>query len=162
MISKKMQKALNEQINREFGAAYHYLAMAAAFETKSLGGFAHWMQAQSREEIEHAMKIYNHINERDGEVVLDAIDKPQVKVTTPKSAFQKALELEQANTKAINELYAMAVKENDYPAQIMLQWFIDEQVEEESSVQEVIDHLDLAQETPSAILILNGRLGQRE
>jgi ferritin len=161
-MKKSIQEGLNKQVNHELNAAYHYLAMAAHFEAESLGGFAKWMLMQSKEEVEHAMRIYEHVNDRGGKVLLDAVAKPDAKFDSVLDVFRKALKLEQNNTKAIHSLYELAVKEGDYPAQTMLHWFIDEQVEEESLMEDVIAQLEMAGDSGSAILMLNARMGDRK
>ncbi|MGD8474238.1 MAG: ferritin, partial [Anaerolineae bacterium] len=132
-LSKKMQDAINEQIREELASAYIYLSMAAYCESINLQGFAHWMQAQSNEEMEHAMKFYGYVNERGGRVVLGALEQPPIEFDGPVDVFEKTLAHEQYITDRIHKLYALAVEENDYASLGILQWFVDEQVEEENS-----------------------------
>ncbi|MBI4811485.1 MAG: ferritin, partial [Ignavibacteriales bacterium] len=131
MINKSMQDAINSQINEELYSSYLYLAMAAHFDAINLSGFAHWMKVQSDEERSHAMKFYNYIYDRGGRVSLKTIPQPPAKFKSPLDVFKQVLEHEQKITKLINKLYELAIKEKDYPTEMMLHWFINEQVEEE-------------------------------
>ncbi|MCX8104161.1 MAG: ferritin [Candidatus Bipolaricaulota bacterium] len=162
MLSKRMQTALNEQIVRELESAYVYLSMCAYFEAQNLRGMAHWMRLQAQEEIKHAMKIFDFVNDRGGRVELGAIEKPPVEFKSPLEAFQKALAHEQKITKCINDLYDLADDEDDYPTEVMLQWFIDEQVEEEKSASEVVEQLKLVGDNGAGLLVLDQKLGQRQ
>ena len=162
MLSDKLQSALNEQIKHELYSAYLYLAMSAHFESKSLPGFAKWMRKQFEEEMEHAMKIYDFIHDCGGTVKLQAIEQPPAEFGTPLEAFQQALEHEKFITDRINELYKLALSENDYPTQIMLQWFIEEQVEEEKTASDIVEQLKLTENHGPAILMMDHRLGKRE
>ena len=129
MLSKKMQDAINEQIKNELYSGYLYLAMAAYAEDQNLPGFAHWMKAQCQEEVEHAMKFFDYITERGGRVELGAIDQPPVEFESPTQIFEMTLEHERKVTALINSLYELALAEKDYPTQVLLHWFIEEQVE---------------------------------
>ncbi len=162
MIPKAMQDAMNEQIKNELYSAYLYLSMSAHFESKTLGGFAKWLRLQAQEELEHAMKFYDFILERGGEVTLKAIDQPPSSWNSNLEAFQQVLEHEQKVTKLIHDLYELALKEKDYPSQVMLQWFIDEQVEEEKNATEVIEKLKMIEAHGTAVLMLDHELGKRE
>jgi len=133
MIGKAMQDAMNDQINKELFSSYLYLSMAAYFENKNLMGFAHWMRVQEGEEREHAMKFYDFILERGGQVVLKAIDAPATTWNSNLELFREVAKHEGEVTASINTLYELALAEKDYPAQVMLQWFINEQVEEEKN-----------------------------
>ena len=150
MINKSMQDAMNDQINKELYSSYLYLSMAAYFEDKNLPGFARWMRIQEAEEREHAMKFYDFILERGGKVTLKTID-------APKTEWKSTLEV----TASIHALYELALKEKDYPAQVMLQWFITEQVEEEKNAAEIVANLKLIEERGTAVLMLDHRLGKR-
>lgn len=161
MLSPTMQDALNAQINLEFTSAYAYLAAAAHFEAASLPGLAGWMRQQYAEEIEHALRLFDHLHDRGGRVRLGAIAEPRADFARPLDAFQMALGHEQKVTASIHNLYALAAKENDYATQTMLQWFITEQVEEEKNVGQVVDWLMLAGDAPAALLMLDQKLGQR-
>lgn len=161
MLSKEMQGALNAQITREFHASYLYLAMSAYCETKSFEGFAKWLQLQSQEEWEHGMRLYKHILDRGGTVVLDAIEAPPSEFGTPLEVFEKVLAHEQKVTKLIDELYAKAAEEKDYATQIELQWFVTEQVEEERNAEHIIALLKMVDAREAALLVLDKHLGKR-
>ena len=161
MINKPMQDAMNEQINKELFSAYLYLSMAAYFEEKNLSGFGNWMRVQAEEEREHAMKFYDFILERGGRVFLKAIDAPKTDWSSNLEAAEEVAAHEAKVTASINALYELALKEKDYPAQIMLQWFITEQVEEEKNAAEVVANLKLIEERGTAVLMLDHRLAKR-
>ncbi|UCG58223.1 MAG: ferritin [Phycisphaerales bacterium] len=161
MISKKMVEALNDQINAELYSAYLYLSMEAYFESKNLTGFAKWMRAQTQEEVVHAMKIYDFVNERGGRVALKAIEQPPTEWKSPLAAFEAAYKHEQLVTGLINNLVNLAVAEKDHATNSFLQWFVDEQVEEETSVDNVVQNLKMAQDAPGALFMLDRELGQR-
>ncbi len=162
MLSKELEQALNDQINYELGAMYAYMAMAAWLEQANLTGCAKWMGKQAFEEYEHAMKIYEHVFDRGGNVTYQAIAKPNNTFKDVRDVFENGLKLEQGNTANINKLYEAALGAKDYPAQIMLQWFIDEQVEEEKSFADILAQLDMIQDNPAGLLMFDGRLGSRE
>ncbi len=161
MLSKKIETLLNKQINYEFTAAYNYLAMKAWFENANLAGFANWMQHQAVEELQHAMKLFQFVCDRGGQVKLESVDKPAGGYKTPREVFAKATQLEKGNTKSINDLYAAAVADSDYATESHLKWFIDEQVEEEKTTREIEELLDIVGDSRSALLQLNHQLGQR-
>ncbi len=161
MLDQKIEAALNKQINHEISAGHSYLAMAAYFETLSLAGFARWMQTQQHEEMDHAMRLFRYVADRGGRVVLDALAKPHSDFSSVLQVFERALALEQLNTKAIHDLFALAVQAKDYPTQSHLKWFIDEQVEEEKIMQDVISRLSIAGEDKAALLILDQEMAQR-
>lgn len=162
MFSKKMQKALNDHLNAELYAAYLYLAMAAYFESTHLPGFANWMRMQSREEMGHAMRFYEYINERGGRVELQAIDKPPVNFKSPLAVFEQALKHERVVSKEIDKLFDMARKEKDYASEVFLQWFVTEQVEEEKSAEAVVEALKMIGDQRPALLMYDRELGQRQ
>lgn len=162
MLSQAMQKAINEQIRDELYSAYLYLSMAAYFEDASLPGFGHWMRLQSQEEVEHAMKFYDFVNERGGRVTLHAIDQPPVAFDSPLDIFEMTLEHERKVTAKINGLYELALEESDYPAQVMLHWFIEEQVEEEDSAGEILETLRMIGDRTQGLLMLDRELARRE
>lgn len=161
MFSKKSQKAMNDHLNAELYAAYLYLAMAAYFESAHLPGFANWMRLQSREEMGHAMRFYEYINERGGRVVLQAIDQPPVDYKSPLDVFERTLEHECAVTVEINKLYDLALKEKDYASEVFLQWFVTEQVEEEKSAGEVVEALKMIGKDKAGLLMYDRELGKR-
>lgn len=161
MINKPMQDAMNEQINKELFSSYLYLSMAAYFEAKNLSGFSHWMRVQADEEREHAMKFYNFILETGGNVVLKAIDAPKTEWNSNLEVAEEVAAHEAKVTASIYALYELALKEKDYPAQMMLQWFITEQVEEERNAAEIVADLKLIEERGTAVLMLDKQLGKR-
>ena len=161
MIGKKMQDALNDQINAELYSAYIYLAMAAYFESENLAGCAAWMRVQVQEETAHAMKLFDFVNERGGRVVLKAIDEPAKEWKTPLAAFKAAYEHEQYITGRINDLVDLAIKEKDHATNAFLQWFVNEQVEEETSVDNIVQNFRMAEKAPGALFMMDRELGQR-
>lgn len=160
-LSKKMQDALNEQIREELASAYIYLSMAAYCESINLSGFAHWMQAQSNEEMEHAMKFYGYIHGRGGRVVLEALEQPPVEFAGPVDVFEKTLAHEQYITGRIHNLYGMALEEKDYASLSTLQWYVDEQVEEEESATEILELLKMAGDKGQGLIMLDRHLARR-
>lgn len=161
MIKKTMTKAFNKQINEEVYSSYLYLSMAAYFDSVSLGGFSHWLKLQAQEEMFHAMKFYHHIVERGGEVELDAIAKPDLTWASPLAAYEAALNHEYHISKCINDLMELAQKEKDFAAQNLLNWFVEEQVEEEASFTDVVDQLKMIGDKSHALLQFNKEMGQR-
>jgi len=161
MINKKVQDAINVQIKNEFYSAYLYLSMAAHFEAANLLGFAKWMRIQSQEEMDHAMKFFDYLNDRGGRVTLFAIDQPPSEWKSNMEVFQQVYEHEQKVTGMINQLYELAVKESDYPSQVLLQWYITEQVEEEKNASFIIDQLQMIEDRDTAVLMLDKQLGKR-
>lgn len=152
MIGERMRTAMNEQIMHETFSAYLYVSMAAYFHDAGLDGMAQWMKAQAQEEVGHALRFFNHINERGGRIELQAIERPESTWSSPLAAFEAALEHEKFITSRIEELAQIADKENDRAAGIMLQWFVTEQVEEEDSVSKVINTLELVGEGGPGLL----------
>jgi ferritin len=161
MISKKVEQALNGQMNAEFYSAYLYLSMAAYFDSVDLGGFANWMQVQFQEELSHGMKFFNHICERGGKVDLKAIEGPPTEWDSPLGAFQSTLEHEQKVTGLINELVFLARGEKDNATEIFLQWFVNEQVEEEDNASTILGQLKLIKDSPQALFMMDKEMGQR-
>lgn len=161
MISKKMEKALNTQINEELFSAYLYLSMSAWFESINLKGFAGWMRIQAQEEVGHAMKIYGFIQERGGKVSLQAIKGPEIAWESPLAAFEGAYKHERHITGCIDKLVNQAITEKDHATSNFLQWFVGEQVEEEASADEVVQMLKLAGKQPGALFMIDRELGQR-
>ncbi len=161
MPSKAVERAVNEQIGKEFYSAYLYLAMSADFAERNLPGFAHWMRMQYREELAHAVKLFDYLIESGGRVVLQAIDKPPSGFASPLEVMEQSLMHEREITASITGLYELALKEKDYPAQLMLQWFITEQTEEERAVTDIIARLKLAGDNASAFLLIDRELATR-
>lgn len=162
MISKTMQDAINEQINRELYSSYLYLAMAAHFEAATLPGFAHWMRIQSGEETVHAMKLYDHLLERGGTVELKTIAAPPTDWKSTIEIQREVLNHEEQVTASIYEVYEVALAEKDYAAQVLLHWFINEQVEEERNASEIVRQLQRVEARETAVLMLDHRLSKRE
>lgn len=162
MISDAVQNAMNEQIKNELYSAYLYLAMSAHFEAVSLPGFAKWTRMQADEEREHAMKFFDFINDRGGHVELRAIEAPPRSFGAPLEVFQMVLEHERKVSAMIHRLYETALKENDYPSQVMLHWFIDEQVEEEKNAGFIVDQLQMVEDRQTALINLDHHVGKRE
>jgi ferritin len=161
MISKKIQQAFNDQINAETHSAYLYWSMVAYFESINLKGFASWMRCQIQEEMVHATKFFDFINERGGRVALTAIESPATEWDSPLAAFEAAYAHEQYITGRIDDLVKLAREENDNAAGIFLQWFVTEQVEEEASADEVVQQLKLMAGAPGGLFMLDRELGQR-
>jgi len=161
MISKIMQDAINEQINKELYSSYLYLSMSSYFADKNLSGFATWLRVQVDEEREHGMKFYDHLVDRGGRVALKAIALPHSEWKSSLEAFKEVQSHEAAVTASINALYELALKEKDYPTQVLLQWFITEQVEEEKNAAEIVQQLELIDAHGTAVLMLDHRLGKR-
>jgi ferritin len=161
MMKETMQKAVNNQINAEMYSSYLYLSMEAYFQSINLGGFAAWMRAQVQEELMHAMKFYNFVHERGGQVTLEAIAKPDATWTSPLVAFEAIFKHEQHVTSLINDLVDLAISEKDHATNIFLQWFVTEQVEEEASVGAVVEKLRMVQDNPSGLFMMDAELGKR-
>lgn len=161
MISKKMEAALNEQINAELYSAYLYLSMEAYFHSLNLSGFANWMRVQTQEELAHATKLYDFVNERGGRVLLKAIAQPPAEWDSPVAVFEAIFKHEQKVTGLINELVNLAIEEKDHATNTFLQWFVNEQVEEESSADNVLQQLKLMENAPGGQFLMDRELGQR-
>lgn len=160
-LSQTVQEAMNEQLKHEFDSAYIYLSMAAYCESASLPGFAHWLGAQAREEVAHALKFYTFIHDRGGQVQLRALDQPPVDFASPLAIFEGALAHERKISGLINQLYGLAAREQDYASQAFLQWFVTEQVEEEKITSQVVERLKLAGDSKHALLLIDRELGER-
>lgn len=161
MLKQRMQDALNKQINAEFEASYLYLSMSAYFESINLPGFANWMKIQAQEELTHAMKIFRFVNDRGGRVILTAISKPETEWKTPLDAFEGALAHEQKVTGMIDNLVDIATEEKDHASRSMLNWFVDEQVEEEANASEIAEKLKLIGDKGQGLLMLDRDLASR-
>jgi len=162
MLSKKMLDALNKQVNAELYSSYLYQAMSAHFSAENLKGMARWMALQAQEEHGHAMKIYNFILERGSRVALAAIDAPPASWKSPLAAFEAAYKHEVQVTKAIDGLVKLARAENDNATEVMLQWFVTEQVEEEAQTSEIVQSLKLIGDSPGPLFMYDSVLGRRE
>jgi len=161
MVKQEVQDAINDQIRAEFYASYLYLGMMTYFEARSLPGFGHWMRLQAKEEVTHAMRLVDFLLDRGGHVDLQTIERPKLEYESPLDVMRSALAHEEKVTASINDLYALAVAHNDYPAQVLMQWFVSEQVEEEKNAGEIVDQLELAAGSASALFVLDGRLADR-
>jgi ferritin len=160
-LDKNVLKAMNEQVNKELFSSYLYLSMSAYCESEGYPGCAKWLKVQSDEESGHGMKLYHFIHERGGRVELEAIDKPKADFKNLSHLFTQVLEHEQKVSASITALYETAMKAHDYPTQIMLQWFITEQVEEEKNANEIIDLLKKVGDSPVSLIMFDRQLGAR-
>jgi len=161
MISTKIEKKLNDQINAEYWSAYFYLSMAAYFENKTLPGFANWMKVQYHEEISHVLKFFDYINERGGRVLLKPIDAVKTEWKDEIEVFEDTLKHEQKVTGLINNLVNIALEEKDHATHNMLQWYVSEQVEEESNVDEILQQIKMLEGNKHGLLMLDRELKQR-
>jgi len=161
MISQKIQKALNEQLNAEFYSSYFYLSMSAYFESKDLQGFAQWFRLQADEEYAHAMKIFDYVYQIGGEVKLMKIDGPKTNWDSFLEVFQDTFEHEQKVTKSINDLLELAYAEKDHATVNFLQWFVSEQVEEEATAQQNVKKMEMIGDDKAGLFMIDKELGGR-
>ena len=161
MLNKKLEEALNAQINAEFWSAYLYLSMSSDMSDKGRAGVANWLAIQFKEEQDHAMKFFNYVISRGGKVTLKPIEKVDTEWKSPLAAFEQTLQHEEKVTSLINDLYALAEQEKDYATQSMLKWFIDEQVEEEENAKAIIDTLKLIGDNGYGLYQLDKELATR-
>jgi ferritin len=161
MLTEKVQNALNDQFNAELYSSYLYLSMHAYFKSVSLDGFANWMYQQAKEELLHAMKFYNFINQRGGRARTAAVAEPPSEWESPLAVFEETLSHERKVTGLINDLVETANKEHDHATQIFLQWFVTEQVEEEESAGGVLERLKLMQDHAGGIFMIDRELANR-
>jgi ferritin len=161
MIKKAVSDALNEQINAEFHSAYLYLSMAAYFLSEGLSGYANWMRIQYQEELAHANRIFDYVNERNGIVKLSPIGEVQVEFTGITDAFERTLIHEQIVTGLINRLMDISIQESDHATRSFLQWFVDEQVEEEANVKQILDNLKLIKGEGQGLLMMDREMQAR-
>ncbi len=159
MLNKKIEKAFNIQLNNELFSSYLYLAMAAYLEDKNLKGMASWQQKKAQEEITHAMKFYNYINDKGGRVTLYKIETPKGEYNSITQVFEEGYKHECKITKNIYELATLSEKEKDYASKVFLDWFIQEQVEEESTAMEVLGKIKLVKTDSAALYMLDKELG---
>lgn len=162
MLSKKMEEALNRQINEEVYSAFLYLSMASYFANLNLMGFYNWLYVQFHEEMEHAKKFLNYIIERGGRVILSEIKKPQLEWQSPRDAFEAVLKHEKYITSKIYELVDIAESEKDRATFAMLQWFVNEQVEEEAHATEILAKLEMIGDHKQGLLMLDRELSARK
>ncbi len=161
MISKKMEAELNEQMNKEFYSAYLYLAMSAYCNSIGLPGFSHWMRMQYEEETLHVTRMYDYILDQGGTVHLKAVEEPPKEYGTPVEIFQTTLEHEQFVTQSIHNLMSLAVDERDYASQTFLQWYVTEQVEEESNVNDILSPLKMVGDDKGGLMMVDQKLAGR-
>lgn len=161
MLSEKMIEALNKQINKEMYSAYLYMSMSAHSTYIGLKGFANWFMVQYQEEMTHAMRIYDYINDQGGQVKLAAIEQPPAEFKSPLDMFEKTLEHEKFITGCINELVDLAIEEKDHATEIFLQWFVTEQIEEEGNDNDIISKLKLVGEKGNGLFMIDKELAAR-
>jgi len=161
MLKKKLEKAINDQVNFEIYSSYLYLAMSSWFTSKNLMGFANWMRVQAQEELIHAMKFFNYVNERGGRAILSQIKGPENEWKSPLAAFEDAYKHEIVVSSRICNIADIALEEKDHMTHNMIQWFVNEQVEEESNAKGVVDKLKLIKDNPGGLFMLDAELGQR-
>ena len=162
MLKPTIEKALNDQINMEFYSSYIYLSMAAWFNDQSYPGFANWMEMQSQEELEHGMKLFNYVHDRGGKIVLQAIDQPKSEWASTLEAFTDSYNHECKVSRSIDEIVTLARNESDHSTDNFLQWFVAEQVEEEATVDQLVQQLKHIQDAPAAIYMLDRELATRK
>lgn len=161
MIKKSIENALNEQINAEFHSAYLYLSMSAYFHSVGLAGYANWMRIQYQEELAHATRFFDYVNERGGSVKLSPIGEVQVQFSGIVDVFEETLKHEQLVTALINRLMDTSIQESDHATKSFLQWFVDEQVEEESNVEQILHNLKLINGEGQGLLMMDREMKAR-
>lgn len=161
MLSDKLQDAINEQINAEYHSGYLYLAMAAYLEKLNLAGGSHWMRLQAQEEVLHGMKLFDYMLERGGQIKLTEVAAPPVAWNSPLTAFEEALKHEQYMTERINGLAKLALDENDFATNNVMQWYVTEQVEEEANVGDILAPLRMVGEDKGGLMMIDQQLAQR-
>ena len=160
-VSAALQEAFNRHINAEFYSSYLYLSMSTYCDSIDLPGFAHWMRVQSQEEYDHAMRLLTYLEDRDGRVTLLPIEQPPIEFDAVEDVMRQTLEHEQHVSHLINQLYAVAAESADFASQVMLQWFVNEQVEEEKTARDVIASLNKVAGRSDALLLLDREMGAR-
>ncbi len=160
-VSTALQEAFNHHINAEFYSSYLYLSMSTYCDSIDLPGFAHWMRIQSQEEYDHAMRLLTYLEDRDGRVTLLPIEQPPIEFDSVEGVMRQTLQHEQHVSQLINELYAVAANSGDFASQVMLQWFVNEQVEEEKTARDVIASLDKVSGRSDALLLLDREMAAR-
>jgi ferritin len=161
VIDSRMQEALNAQINAELYSAYLYLSMSAFYESQDLRGCANWMRVQFQEELAHALKFYDYINERDGRVILQPVEGPPSEWESPRAPFEAAYQHEQRVSGMINKLADLAIELRDHATHNFLEWFVAEQVEEEATVKAIVQKLKLVGDTGEGLFLIDRELAQR-
>jgi ferritin len=162
MISKKIADRINEQINKEMFSAYLYMAMSARMTEAGYKGVGKWLMVQYHEEMFHAMKFYGYLQDQAATIDLKAIAVPSFKETGIKELVQHVLEHEKGVTKSINEIMAQAIEEKDYATQVLAQWYVNEQVEEEKNDMDILQAIDLVGGSAQGLFLLNIELGKRD
>lgn len=162
MLSKNLETEINKQINRELYSAYLYLSMSAHFYADDLDGFGNWFRIQAQEERDHAMKFFDFVIDKGGNVELDAIEKPNTKFNSIKEIFELTLSHEESVTKYINGLMDLAIKENDHSVKSFLNWYVDEQVEEEATASKLLNQVKRIGDNPNAIIMMDKELASRQ
>jgi len=162
MLTKKLQDALNEQINKEFFAEYLYLSMSAYLESIEMEGFANYFNVQAQEEHFHAMKMFNFVHDKGGRVILKSLKEPKSEYNSVVNVIEESLKHERYVTKSINELMDVAIKENDHSVKSFLEWYVDEQVEEEATISRLLAKLKLIKGEGFGLLTLDSQLGARK
>ena len=160
-VSTALQEAFNRHINAEFSSSYLYLSMSTYCDSIDLPGFAHWMRIQSQEEYDHAMRLLTYLEDRDGRVTLLPIEQPPIEFESVEDVMCQTLAHEQHVSQLINQLYAVAAESADFASQVMLQWFVNEQVEEEKTARDVIASLDKVAGRSDALLLLDREMAAR-
>jgi len=161
-MDKKLYELLNQQIKSELYSAYLYLSMASYCDSVNLEGFAKWMKVQAKEEVGHAMKIYEFLNDRNERVILEGIEKPPSDFSSPVDIFSKTLEHEKKVTAMIEKIFEAAKDAGDSAGVVFLQWFINEQVEEEKQAGRILEKLKMIEKSPAGLLFIDNELGKRE
>jgi ferritin len=161
MIKETMRKALNDQINAEFYSAYLYLSMASYFDSQDLPGFANWMRVQTREELSHGMLLFQHVTQRGGRVKLATVAEPPAEWKSPLNVFEDTSVHERKVTGLIDALVDLAIRESDHAANAFLQWFVNEQVEEEQNAAAIAGQLRIAANSPNALFMIDRELAAR-
>ncbi len=161
MISKKMEERLNQHLNAEFYSAYLYLSISGYCKRKSMNGFANWFYVQFQEELSHALKFYNYINDQGGTLTLLPLEQPPTTFSSLIEVFEKSLAHEKHVTTLLNDLSSFSLTEKDHATNIFLQWFITEQIEEEDSVTDILESVKLVKDSGQGLLMLDRELGSR-
>ncbi|MFA9392753.1 MAG: ferritin [Prolixibacteraceae bacterium] len=161
MLKEKMEKALNEQINKELYSSYLYLSMSAYAQSMGLQGAASWMKIQAQEELTHANKFFDYVHERNGKVILQPIDAVESEFGSVIELFERVLEHEEYVTSLVNSLVDISIEVSDHATRSMLMWFVDEQVEEEAGVKEIIDGLKMVEGKGQGLFMIDKELGVR-
>lgn len=162
MISDELARKFNQQIQREFESEAYYLGMAAYLNHEDWDGFAHFMKVQAEEEREHGMKFYEFLDEVGQRVEIPGVDAPPADFDSVKDVFETALQQEQHITECIHKLLKLARENNDYPAESILEWFVEEQIEEENLMGEILTRVRRADDDNAALLLLDSELGERK